>query len=71
MRADISGSGRTYVLLSRGPGFKPRKRGERRRKRVRGRTVSDEIVQINAKVVKRGDRGIEEIFKPKAEAKAS
>lgn len=69
MRADISGSGRTYVLLSGGAGFKPRGRGERRRKRVRGRTVSDDIVQINAKIVKRGEKPIEELI-PGKETKA-
>lgn len=65
MRADISGSGRTSVLLASGPGFSPRKRGERRRKRVRGSRISDAIVQVNAKVVKRGEKTLEELFTPK------
>ena len=71
MRADISGSGRTSVLLAGGPGFSPRKRGERRRKRVRGCRISEAIVQVNAKIVKRGEKPIDEILAPKeAEAKA-
>lgn len=65
MRADISGSGRVSVLLAEGPGFSPRKRGERRRKRVRGCRISDAIVQINTKLVKRGEKPIEEILKRK------
>jgi small subunit ribosomal protein S6e len=70
MRADITGSGRTRILLASGPGFSPRKRGERRRKTVRGCRVSEAIVQLNTKIVKRGEKPIEEILAPKAEAKA-
>lgn len=65
MRGDVRGPGRTYILLSGGPGFRPRARGERRRKRVRGGRISDDIVQVNAKVVKRGEKPIDEIIKPK------
>jgi len=69
MRADISGSGRTYALLSGGAGFRPRGRGERRRRRVRGCRISDDIVQINAKIVKKGEKPIEELI-PGKEKKA-
>lgn len=65
MRADITGSGRTGVLLAGGTGFSPKKRGERRRKRVRGSRISEEIVQVNAKIVKRGEKSVEEILAPK------
>ncbi len=68
MRSDIYGPGRARVLLAGGPGFQPRDRGQRRRKLVRGSRISDDIVQINTKIVKRGPRSIEEIF-PKEEAK--
>ncbi len=47
MRPDIPGPIKKYVLLSSGPGFRPREDGERRRKLVRGNTISEEIVQIN------------------------
>ncbi len=47
MRPDIPGPIKKYVLLSSGPGFRPREEGERRRKLVRGNTISEEIVQIN------------------------
>ncbi len=70
MRSDVSGSGRVYLVLSGGQGYKPRERGERRRKRVRGRTISDDIVQINAKIVKRGEKPVEELVPKKAEVKA-
>ncbi len=51
MRIDISGSIKKYVLLSKGPGFRAKEEGERRRKLVRGNTISDDIVQINAVVI--------------------
>jgi small subunit ribosomal protein S6e len=48
MRIDISGPVKKYVLFSQGPGFRPKENGERRRKLVRGDTISEDIVQINA-----------------------
>lgn len=47
----IRGPVKKYVLLSGPPGFHPRKSGERRRKLVRGDTISDQIVQINAVLI--------------------
>lgn len=77
MRFDVSGPRRARVLLARGPGFRSRRKGERRRKLVRGGTVSDAIAQLNAKVVKKGGKPLEEILglkeveeeKPKEEVK--
>ncbi|MGQ9788064.1 MAG: 30S ribosomal protein S6e [Candidatus Hadarchaeaceae archaeon] len=62
MRPDIAGSGRTNVLLARGPGFYPRKLGERRRKMVRGCRVSEDIIQLNAVITKWGEKPIEELI---------
>ncbi|MEM1659323.1 MAG: 30S ribosomal protein S6e [Candidatus Jordarchaeales archaeon] len=58
MRPDIEGPGRKRVLLSSGPGFRPKKKGERRRKLVRGNTISYDIYQVNMKVVKKGAKDI-------------
>ncbi len=66
MRKDINGPGVKYVLLTSGPGYRPKERGMRRRKRVRGNTISQDIVQINTVVVKRGKRNLEELI-PKKE----
>lgn len=63
MRADVAGTGRHDILLARGPGFRPKKRGERRRKKVRGNTISELIVQMNTKVTKAGEKPIEELLK--------
>jgi small subunit ribosomal protein S6e len=51
MRKEVSGAGLSEVLLEGGVGFKPSRDGERRRVTVRGREVSDEVVQLNVKVV--------------------
>lgn len=47
MRADVHGGVKKYIVLSSGPGFRRRRHGERRRKLVRGRTITDETYQIN------------------------
>ncbi len=47
----VDGPVKKYVLLSGPPGFHPRKRGERRRKLVRGNTINEQIVQINAVLI--------------------
>jgi len=65
MRPDFAGIGRKKILLSGPPGFHPRRKGERRRKYVRGNQISEAIVQVNTKVVKRGEKPLEEILKPK------
>jgi small subunit ribosomal protein S6e len=64
MRDDLAGTGRHDVLLARGPGYRPKRKGERRRKKVRGNTISEVIVQINTKIVKRGEKPVEELLKP-------
>ncbi|BBE41755.1 MAG TPA: 30S ribosomal protein S6e [Nitrososphaeria archaeon] len=51
MRPDVHGGVKKYALLSGPPGFRPRKSGERRRKLVRGDTVTPEIYQVNAALV--------------------
>lgn len=52
MRSDIEGPVKKYVLLSKGPGFRPKEDGERRRKLVRGNTISEDIVQVNTVIIK-------------------
>lgn len=61
MREDVSGSGLTELLLSGGTGFNPTSDGERRRVTVRGREISDDTRQINATVLTRGDRPVDEL----------
>lgn len=50
MRFDISGGVKKYVLMTKGIGFKKDAgEGKKKRKLVRGNTVTDEIYQVNAK----------------------
>ncbi len=51
MRPDINGGVKKRVLLSGPPGYRPRNKGERRRKTVRGNTITQDIVQVNVKWV--------------------
>ncbi|MBS7606410.1 30S ribosomal protein S6e [Candidatus Bathyarchaeota archaeon] len=51
MRPDIQGGVKIKVLLSGGVGFKPKDKGERRRKMVRGSVITEDIVQINMKIM--------------------
>ena len=53
MRGDVHGGVRRRVVLSGGAGFSPKNSGERKRKTVRGNVITDEIVQINMKIVER------------------
>ncbi len=51
MRPNVHGGVRRKVVLSGGVGFNAKKDGERKRKAVRGNIITDEIVQINMKIV--------------------
>jgi small subunit ribosomal protein S6e len=53
MRASVHGGVRRNVVLSGGTGFNPHDKGERKRKAVRGNVITDEIVQINTKIVEK------------------
>ena len=63
MRNDLPGQQRKKVVLSGGIGFHPKTDGQRRRKYVRGNTISADIVQINLTVTSYGPRPIEEQLK--------
>jgi len=53
MRRDVHGGVRRRVILSGGIGFNPQNEGERRRKTVRGNVITDEVVQLNMKIVEK------------------
>ena len=59
MRENVPGSDIKQLLLDGGVGFEPSRDGERKRITVRGRKVSDETAQINAKVID-SDEGVAE-----------
>ena len=51
MRWDVHGGVKTRSVMSDGSGFHPKRKGERRRKTVRGDTITEDILQVNMKVV--------------------
>ena len=65
MHRQVHGPGRKKVILSHPPGFHPKKKGQRKRKMVRGNTISSDIVQINCKIVKPGAMPIEDLLHKK------
>jgi small subunit ribosomal protein S6e len=69
MLPDVQGQVKKKVLLIGTPGFYPKIQGQRKRKTVRGNTISGDTVQINTKVLKKGEKTLEELA-PKKEAKA-
>ncbi|MBR9689883.1 MAG: 30S ribosomal protein S6e [Candidatus Altiarchaeota archaeon] len=71
MRSDLQSSTRKRLLLSSGPGYKPKEGGIRRRKMVRGNTVDLDIAQLNVVVTKAGTKSIADIISPKDEVKES
>jgi len=56
MRPNVHGGVRRKVVLSGGVGFNPQNEGERRRKTVRGNVITDDIVQLNMKIVEKPKR---------------
>ena len=52
MRSDVSGGAKRYVLLTKGVGFNSDEEGQKKRKLVRGNTITEEIYQVNAVLVK-------------------
>jgi len=59
MRPDIHGGVRANIILSGGVGFHPTHKGERRRKTVRGNVITEEITQINMKIIEKLQKKVE------------
>jgi small subunit ribosomal protein S6e len=53
MRPDVHGGVKARVVLSGGVGYKPKKKGERKRVVVRGNTVSADTTFLNFKIVEK------------------
>ena len=65
MRSDLKGGRKARLLLSGGVGFRVKRKGERRKKSVRGNLITDQTVQLNMVVVEAGEKKLEELFPPK------
>ena len=56
MRKDVHGPVKKRILVSkRGIGYKPKRKGEKKRKTVRGNEISYDMTLINLKVIKYGE----------------
>jgi len=58
MKKGLHLSRSTNILMGRGVGFRAKK-GERRRRRVHGEVVGDDIVQVNVKVTEYGSKPLD------------
>lgn len=56
IRPSVHGGVRTSIILSGGVGYHPELEGERKRKLVRGNLITDDIYQINLKVVEKAKK---------------
>ncbi|MDO8508573.1 MAG: S6e family ribosomal protein [Nanoarchaeota archaeon] len=59
---DVEGLGLRRLMLKKGWGMNDKRDGVRLRKTVRGKVISEKVVQINIKVLKHGKKKLEEIF---------
>ncbi|MBN2121631.1 30S ribosomal protein S6e [Candidatus Micrarchaeota archaeon] len=69
MKRNISGARKLSSLVSTGPGFKPKLKGQRKKKMFRGDTYSTEITQVNSIVAKPGAQSLDELFPKQEKAK--
>ena len=78
---DVEGIGLKKVLLDYGKGMHKRPKGEKKvgkkpkglrlRKTVRGKVISEAIIQINTKVLKEGSKKLSEVFADKSKTEAA
>lgn len=62
MRRDVAGARKVKLLLSSGPGFRSRSKGDRAKKTVCGNMITENIVQVNVSVAEAGGTPLEKIF---------
>lgn len=67
MRESIEGTVRRKVLLKKGAGINEQEDGVRRRKSIRGNTISEEIQQLNTTVAEEGSKSVEELLNQEEE----
>lgn len=63
MRRDISGSRKAKILLTGGSGFHPSRKGERKKKMVRGASFTADNAQANATVSEYGQAPLDSLLK--------
>ena len=63
MRKDLPGTMRRKILLSDCKGFHEIEHGMRKKKSIRANTISQDVVQINMKVIKHSSKPIDSLVK--------
>lgn len=58
MRPSLHGTIRKKFLVKKGVGFNPQRKGERKRKTLRGNEINTDIAQVNCKVSKKGKESL-------------
>ncbi len=76
MHPGVSGLARKRLFIAEGIGFKAEKRGEKKRKNVRGNVIGADINQLNLSILQIGEKPLSELFageiaKPKEEKKSA
>ena len=69
MKQSLGGQARKKLLMRKGIGIRSKRKGEKRRKRVRGQIVGQDIHQLNLKVTEYGTTKLSDAFKKVAAAK--
>jgi small subunit ribosomal protein S6e len=69
MRSDLPGPRRKKLLVSKSIGFNAQEGGLRRRKNMRGNTISPDTLQINLKVTQHGMKPVADLVVKKEEKK--
>ncbi len=69
MLSSLEHEGTKKILIVDGTGFKAKRKGQRARKRVAGKVVTENTQQINVKLTKGEDKIFEEKYKKKEESK--
>jgi small subunit ribosomal protein S6e len=71
MRSDVLGGGKNYVLMTTGTGFNSTEGGAKKRRLVRGNTVTEEIYQVNLKKVEEKPKARQIAAEPRPKTKKS
>lgn len=67
MRKDVEGLVRRRIVIPKGLGLHTKVEGLRRRRMLRGNTIGQDIAQVNCKIIKAGEKSMEELFGKKEE----
>ncbi|MEM3178234.1 MAG: S6e family ribosomal protein [Candidatus Micrarchaeaceae archaeon] len=68
-RRDLSGTRKERMLLGSGAGIRPKGKGYRARRMVRGNMISSDTEQVNTVITDAGGVALDGLFKKKAEKK--